>query len=57
MQRRRIEATPAEKIAQLEKSRGLLIAKRIGLEMKVAELEARQAKERKLKGTADMEGR
>jgi len=35
------EASPAEKIAQLEEHRGGLVAKRIGLERKIAELEAR----------------
>jgi len=41
VQKRR-EATPAEKIAQLEEQRGSLIAKRLGLERKIAELEARR---------------
>jgi len=36
------EETPAEKIAQLEETRGGLIAKRIGLERKIQELEMRQ---------------
>lgn len=40
IQRRR-EAAPAEKIAQLEESRGALVAKRIGLEKKIHELEMR----------------
>jgi hypothetical protein len=40
IQRRR-EATPTEKIAQLEESRGALIAKRLGLEKKIHELEMR----------------
>lgn len=35
------EATPAEKIAQLEQSKGALIAKRMGLEKKIHELEMR----------------
>lgn len=35
------EATPAEKIAQLEEQRGGLIAKRMGLEKKIRELEMR----------------
>ena len=35
------EATPAEKIAQLEEQRGGLIAKRLGLEKKIRELEMR----------------
>ena len=40
IQRRR-EATPAEKIALLEQSKGVLIAKKIGLEKKIHELEMR----------------
>ncbi|KAL2069066.1 hypothetical protein VTL71DRAFT_15404 [Oculimacula yallundae] len=35
------EATPAEKIAQLEEQRGALVAKRLGLERKIKELEMR----------------
>ncbi|TVY23808.1 hypothetical protein LHYA1_G006776 [Lachnellula hyalina] len=38
---KRYEATPAEKIAQLEEQRGGLVAKRIGLEKKIQELELR----------------
>jgi len=38
---KRREATPAEKITQLEEQRGGLIAKRIGLEKKIQELEMR----------------
>lgn len=38
---KRREATPEEKIAQLEEQRGGLIAKRIGLEKKIQELEMR----------------
>jgi len=38
----RREATPAEKISALEESRGALIARRLGLERKIAVLEARQ---------------
>jgi len=38
---KRREATPAEKIAQLEEQRGGLIAKRLGLEKKIKELEMR----------------
>jgi len=41
VQKRR-EATPAEKIAQLEEQRSGLIAKRLGLERKIVELEARK---------------
>ncbi|KAH6710917.1 hypothetical protein DL95DRAFT_452446 [Leptodontidium sp. 2 PMI_412] len=37
------EATPGEKIAQLEEQRGGLIAKRLGLEKKIRELEMRAA--------------
>lgn len=40
VQRRR-EASPTEKIAQLEESRGALVAKRLGLEKKIHELEMR----------------
>lgn len=40
IQRRR-ETSPAEKIAQLEETRGALIAKRIGLENKIRQLEMR----------------
>jgi hypothetical protein len=36
------EATTAEKIAQLEERRGGLVAKRMGLEKKILELEARK---------------
>ncbi|SLM33323.1 hypothetical protein LPUS_01788 [Lasallia pustulata] len=39
----RREATPMAKIAQLEEARSGLVAKRLGLERKIAELEARQA--------------
>ena len=35
------EATPAEKIARLEEQRGALVAKRMGLERKIKELEMR----------------
>lgn len=35
------EATPAEKIALLEEQRGALIAKKLGLEKKIKELEMR----------------
>lgn len=35
------EATPAEKIAQLEEQRGGLVAKRLGLERKIRKLEMR----------------
>jgi len=35
------EATPAERIAQLEEQRGALVAKKLGLERKILELEAR----------------
>lgn len=35
------EATPAEKIARLEETRGALVAKRLGLEKKIRELEMR----------------
>lgn len=38
----RREATPAEKIAQLEEMRGALVAKRIGLERKIQGLGARK---------------
>jgi hypothetical protein len=38
---KRREATPAEKIAQLEEQRGGLIAKRLLLEKKIKELEKR----------------
>jgi hypothetical protein len=38
---KRVEATPAEKIAVLEEQRGALVAKRIGLERKIREVEAR----------------
>ena len=38
---KRREATPAEKIAQLEEQRGGLVAKRLGLEKKIRELEMR----------------
>ncbi|TVY35172.1 hypothetical protein LOCC1_G006977 [Lachnellula occidentalis] len=38
---KRYEATPAEKIAVLEEQRGGLIAKRIGLEKKLREVELR----------------
>ncbi|KAH7336196.1 hypothetical protein BKA65DRAFT_402698 [Rhexocercosporidium sp. MPI-PUGE-AT-0058] len=34
-------STPGEKIAQLEEQRGALIAKRLGLEKKIRELEMR----------------
>lgn len=37
------EATPAEKIAYLEQTRSRLMAKKIGLERKVSQLEARVA--------------
>ena len=40
IQRRR-KASPTEKIAQLEEARGALIAKRIGLENKIYQLEMR----------------
>jgi len=40
-QEKQREATPAEKIAQLEEQRGGLIAKRLGLERKIKELEMR----------------
>jgi hypothetical protein len=39
--KKRLEATPAEKIAQLEEQRGALVAKRMGLEKKIKELEMR----------------
>jgi hypothetical protein len=39
--KKRREATPAEKIAQLEEQRGALVAKRLGLERKIRELEMR----------------
>jgi len=38
---KRREATPAEKIALLEERRGGLVAKRLGLEKKIKELEMR----------------
>ncbi|KAH8597865.1 hypothetical protein B0O99DRAFT_507404 [Bisporella sp. PMI_857] len=38
---RRHEASPAEKIALLQENRGALVAKRIGLEKKIRELEMR----------------
>jgi len=38
---KRREATLAEKLAQLEEQRGALIAKRLGLEKKIGELEMR----------------
>ncbi len=41
----RQEATPAELIAQLELARSGLLAKRFGLERKIASLEARKSKE------------
>ncbi|KAI9791355.1 MAG: hypothetical protein M1835_000372 [Candelina submexicana] len=41
----RRDATPAEKIAQLESARGSLLARRSGLERKIADLEARKSKE------------
>lgn len=44
-----MEAAPAEIIARLEESRGSLVGKRIGLERKIAELEARQGMERRVK--------
>ncbi|KUJ23622.1 uncharacterized protein LY89DRAFT_680343 [Mollisia scopiformis] len=37
------EATPAEKIAVLEEQRGALVAKRLGLEKKIQQLEMRAA--------------
>ncbi|TVY56266.1 hypothetical protein LCER1_G002957 [Lachnellula cervina] len=40
-ERKRYEATPADKIAVLEEQRGGLVAKRIGLEKKVREVELR----------------
>lgn len=43
-----MEIAPAEIIAQLEESRSGLVAKRISLERKIAELEARRAKETKV---------
>lgn len=43
-----MEAAPAERIARLEESRVGLVAKRIGLENKIAQLEVRQGKERKV---------
>jgi hypothetical protein len=39
--KKRREATPAEKIAQLEEQRSALVAKRLGLERKIRELEMR----------------
>ena len=39
--KKRLEATTAEKIAQLEEQRGALVAKRMGLEKKIKELEMR----------------
>jgi hypothetical protein len=39
--KKRLEATPAEKIAQLVEQRGALVAKRMGLEKKIKELEMR----------------
>jgi hypothetical protein len=41
VQKRR-QATPAEMIGQLETQRGVLLAKRIGLEKKIHELEMRK---------------
>ncbi|RDW80231.1 hypothetical protein BP6252_04869 [Coleophoma cylindrospora] len=41
--KKRHEATPAEKIAQLEESRGALVAKRLGLERKIEEIERRKS--------------
>lgn len=43
-----MEATPAEIIARLEVSRGVLVGKRIGLERKIADLDARQGLGRKV---------
>jgi hypothetical protein len=40
---KRREATPEEKIAQLEEQRGALIAKRLGLEKKIQEVDMRAA--------------
>ncbi|MCJ1314882.1 hypothetical protein MMC15_000196 [Xylographa vitiligo] len=37
------ESTPAERIAMLESTRGQLIAKKIGLERKIQELEKRRS--------------
>ncbi|KAE8448763.1 hypothetical protein EG329_008979 [Mollisiaceae sp. DMI_Dod_QoI] len=39
--KKRREATPAEKIVVLEEQRGALIAKRLGLEKKIQQLEMR----------------
>ncbi|MCJ1231075.1 hypothetical protein MMC12_007750 [Toensbergia leucococca] len=36
------EVSPTQKLFQLEQARGALVAKRIGLERKIMELEARQ---------------
>ncbi len=38
---KRREATPAEKIAMLESARGALVAKRLGIEKKIKELDMR----------------
>ncbi|CAF9911206.1 hypothetical protein IMSHALPRED_009965 [Imshaugia aleurites] len=40
----RAEATPTEKIAYLEQTRSGLMAKKIGLEQKISQLEARVAR-------------
>ncbi|KAI9721263.1 MAG: hypothetical protein M1812_002425 [Candelaria pacifica] len=46
----RRDATPAEKIAQLETARSSLLARKFGLERKIADLEARKSKETAMNG-------
>ncbi|KAG9242720.1 hypothetical protein BJ878DRAFT_543985 [Calycina marina] len=51
------EATPVEKIAQLEEARGVLLAKRGGLERKIREVELRRQGKSREESMAGMERR
>lgn len=53
----RLQATPEEKIAQLQEQRGALIAKRIGLERKIQELDARKKGKSREESRVGMERR
>lgn len=56
VQQRR-EASPAERIAQLEERKGALVAKRFGLEKKIREVEARRKGTTREESMAGMERR
>ncbi|MCJ1456024.1 hypothetical protein MMC28_006381 [Mycoblastus sanguinarius] len=51
------EVTPAQKIAYLEQTRSGLMAKKTGLEEKIAQLEARSSRKEGIKGIEVIQGK